>query len=160
MSIHKPSPTNPIPDEAGKPKVEERRTVVIWDDELFVQPNFKENDYNNIAVQTFPCADHWFEDIAIHDPACVLLDSDMGAQHLRGWTVCCNIRIKHPLLPIFCISANPAAIIRMSMDGAIVLSKDNVPRFLKYLDEKWPQIYDSRSRKLVFDGSFTVAEFT
>jgi len=108
-------------------------TVLIWDDEIY------RRGPTNIGLSALRLvvrehADDWRSDLKVNQPVAVLLDADMGPAHLRGWQVCRSLRREAPDLPVVCISRNRVARAVMAREGAELLDKEGISRFVTRLD--------------------------
>lgn len=110
-------------------------TICVWDDELAAR-GIRVGKLRCLEVARRHHADAWQEDVRRLRPLAVLLDADMGADHRPGWEVNAELHRRRSKLPIVCISRNPVAIAAMEWEGALVLPKEAVGRFLERLDAR------------------------
>lgn len=111
-----------------------RPHVLVWDDEALAIP-----ELDRLEVLRRTNADEWRDDLLNTQPILILLDNDMGAR-LAGWEVLAELRRLKPDLAVLCTSRNPAAIVRMEMDGAFAIEKEDVGELLAALDQSWTDL--------------------
>lgn len=107
--------------------------VLVWDDEL---------DAATVASPFFRVvcrahADAWADDLRDAAPDVVLVDNDMGDDHLQGWEVLAELRRERPDLVVFAVSRNLPAMLRMVLDGALPVAKERIPELLRELEAAW-----------------------